>query len=73
MTILYELTGIFVEGGGKDFLWLLAALEGAGVGCVLANIETSQHCFLGALAEGCFASSIFGWGGFFIGFYVGWV
>ena len=71
MEIFHDLTGIFVEDDGKDLLWVLAAHEGAGIGCVLANIETSQHCLSGALTGGCFASGIFGWGGFFIRFYVG--
>ena len=71
MEIFHDLTGIFVEDDGKDLLWVLAAHEGAGIGCVLANIETSQHCLSGALTGGCFASGIVGWGGFFIRFYVG--
>ena len=49
MAIFRELTGILVEDGGEDFLWVLTAHEDAGVGCVLANIETIQHCFLGTL------------------------
>ena len=71
MVIFHELTGIFVEDSGKDLLWVLVAHECAGIGCVLANIENSQHLFLGALADGCFDSGIVGWSGFFIGFYVG--
>ena len=71
MEIFHEFTGIFVEDSGKEFLWVLEACEGADVGCVSANIETSQHCFSVALADGCFASDVVGWGGFFIGLYVG--
>ena len=38
MAIFHELNGIFVENGGEDFLWVLAAREGADIGCVLTNI-----------------------------------
>ena len=70
MATLHDLTGIFIEDGGKDFLSILVAREGAVVGCVSANIKTSQNFFSGDFTEGCFSSSIVGWGGFFIGFYV---
>ena len=43
MDIFHELTSIFVEDGGKEFLWVLEEREGAGIGYVSANIETSQH------------------------------
>ena len=43
MEIFHELTGICVEDGGKDFLWVLVALKGAGIGCVLANTKTSRN------------------------------
>ena len=70
MMIFHELVGIFVEDSGKDFLWLLVEHKGVGIGCVLDNIRTSQHLFSGALVDGYFDSDIFGWGGFFISFYV---
>ena len=70
MAIFHNLTGIFVEDGGKDFLWVLAARKGAGIGFVSANIKTSQYCFSGALTDYYFTSGIVGWGGFLIGFYV---
>ena len=62
MMIFHELVGIFVEDSGKDFLWLLVEHKGAGIGCVLDNIRTSQHLFSGALVDGYFDSDIFGWG-----------
>ena len=70
MAIFHELTSIFVEGGGEDLLWVLAACERAGIGCVSSNIKTIQHSFLGALVDFYFSSDIVGWGGFFIGFYI---
>ena len=71
MAILHNLASIFIEYGSEDFLWVVVVCEGAGIGCVSANIETIQHCFLGALEDCCFASGIVFWGVLFILFYVG--
>ena len=38
MAIFHEFTDIFVEDSGNDFLWVLAAREGAVIGCVLEKI-----------------------------------
>ena len=70
MEIFHDLTGTFVEDGGDEFLLVLAAREGTGIGCMSANIKTSQHFLSGDLADGCFGSGIVGWGCFLIGFYV---
>ena len=38
MVIFHELTSILVQDVSEDFLWVLTAREGTGVGCVSDNI-----------------------------------
>ena len=64
MAIFHGITSILLEDGVEDLLWVLAALEGVGIGCMLANIETSQHCFSGALGGFIFC---------FWYFWLGWI
>ena len=43
MAIIHELASIFFQDVGKDFVWVLVAREGEGIGFVLANTKNIQN------------------------------